>query len=683
MGWNVPARNPGFTGREELLAALRKALLSSDGTAAQALRGMGGVGKTQVAIEYAHRWGDTYDLVWWVRAENSALIGEQFAVLGAALGCVGPGLASDAVRCVVLAALRERGNWLLVFDNVENPEDLAEWLPGGTGHVLITSRSPCWDEVAVPVKVEVLDRVDSVALLRTRVPGLEQPDAGQVAAALGDLPLAIAQAADYMAKTGIPAREYVDLLGARATEILSKGRPATYPQSLAAVTELALGRLQDEDPVAAEVVAICAFLAPEPIPGTWFVKAAQMLPSPLGDQAADPVEWRQVLAAVGRTALAVIDLNGLVMHRLTQAIIRGYLSNDQSDALRERACVLLTANQPSDSARPETWTEWAGLLPHLLALSPQAGACSPGLSDMAHDGAWYLIYRGDYQTAYDFTRELYEERRDRLGSADADTLRAAHTLADALRGLGRCGEALCLDEENVIKCRSMLGEDHPGTLTAVNNLAIDLRLLGHVEAARKLDADTLARWRRIVGKDHPEALRSACSLAIDLYELGEMRAARELEGDTFARRRRVLGEDHPETLRSANNLAGAMYELEEYQAALELYKDTLERKRKVLGEEHPNTQVTASNLVLALATGMQGKLHLPWQLDMLSLSRSRQTPNGAPGDRRYRMERWADSLIGGRLSGRRGPRGLVRPRPDTLCGGSRMLILRSLRPQWE
>jgi hypothetical protein len=232
--WNVPTRNPGFTGRDGLLTAVRERLLAGDRAVVQALRGMGGVGKTQLAAEYAHRFAGTYDLAWWVNAEQGGLIGDQFAALGAALGCIEAGAGHEAVRAAVLAGLRERGRWLLVFDNAQDPADVTPWLPGGSGHVLITSRERGWEEVAAPVEVDVLARAESVALLQARVTGLAREDAGRLAADLGDLPLGIAQAAGFMAWTGMPAGDYAELLRTRAGQLLAQPPPGSYPQSLAA-----------------------------------------------------------------------------------------------------------------------------------------------------------------------------------------------------------------------------------------------------------------------------------------------------------------------------------------------------------------------------------------------------------------------------------------------------------------
>jgi len=312
--WNVPARNPGFTGRDQLLAELRERLLAGDRAVVQALRGMGGVGKTQLAVEYAHRFARDYDLAWWINSEQAELIGDQVAALGLALGCVPPGTATEAVRWTVLAELRERGGWLLVFDNAERPEDVVAWLPGGGGHVLITSRERDWDEVAAPVEVDVLARPESVAILQARVGGLGEIDADRLADQLGDLPLAVAQAAGFMAETGMAAAQYLDLLRTRAGQLLARGAPRTYPKSLAAATELIADRLATEDPAAAELASLCAFLAPAPIPEELITTATGELPGQLAARAADPLAWHQTLAHLARQSLARIDHRGLQIH---------------------------------------------------------------------------------------------------------------------------------------------------------------------------------------------------------------------------------------------------------------------------------------------------------------------------------------------------------------------------------
>ena len=468
----------------------------------QALRGMGGVGKTSSRSSTRTDSPANTDVVWWINAEQSSLIGEQFALLAARLGCGEQGLPLPLLRQSVLNELRDRQSWLLVFDNPECPEDIADWLPGGAGDVLITSRSNGWAEIALPVEIGLLARAESVTILRGRVRTLTDSEADRVAA----------------------------------------------------VVRLAVDHLRSQDPAAAELAGGCAFLAAEPIPGPWFPAAAAGLPASLGERCADPVAWRRVLARLGRSALARVDGEGLVMHRLTQAIIRGLLSPEEATAARDLASAVVAANDPGDPDRPETWPGWARVLPHLLALDPAASP-STDLRDLACDAAWYLRARGDARAAHDPARQLSQRWRDRLGADDVHVLWAVNTLADALRELGRFAEARELDEDSLSRERRLRGEDHQSTLVSASNLAVDLRELGDLIAARELDEETLVRRRRVLGDDHPDTLASLNNLAMDLSELGEFEAARRLDEETLARRRRVLGDDHPDTRQSVRNLA--------------------------------------------------------------------------------------------------------------------------------
>ena len=561
--WNMPVRNPGFTGRGGLLAAVRERLLAGDRAVVQAFQGMGGVGKTQLATEYAYLFAGAYDLAWWVNAEQAGLIGDQFAALGAALGCGPAGAGTEAVRSAVLGELRGGGAWLLVFDNAESPADVRPWLPGGGGHVLITSRERNWAEIAAPVEVDVLARNESVTLLRDRIAGLDPADADRLAGHLGDLPLAVAQAAGFMAETGTPVTRYLELLRTHAGRLLDYPVPgSSYPVSLAAAARIVADRLDSTDPAAAQLASICAFLAPEPVPEELFTGAPGELSGELTARAADPFAWRQTLGHLARQSLARIDQRGLVMHRLTQAILRDRLTLEQAVATRECAEAILAAADPGDAANPVTWPRWAQLMPHVLAAN-LADTANENLRWMACDACWYLLSRGDTSTAYDLAANLRQHWRHRLGDDHEHTWATAHYLAWALRYMDRYAEARELDEDSLAYRRRVQGEDHPDTLSSANSLAVDLRYLGEYESARELDEDILARRRRVLGEDHPETLSSAGNLAADLHMLGEYRLARELDEDVLARRRRVLGEDHPDTLDSAENLAADLRALGE------------------------------------------------------------------------------------------------------------------------
>jgi len=560
---SVPARNPGFTGRASRLTAIRDALASGDYAVVQALHGMGGVGKTQLAVEYAHRHEGDYTIIWWLNSETKALLGEEFAALAAELSCAAPGTSLDVMRRAVLAALHERDDWLLIFDNAEAPQDIADWLPGGRGHVLITSRASNWHDLAVPVEVDVFTRSESIGALRRRVPYLSDHDAAHVAEAVGDLPLAIAQAASYMALTGIPPDEYLPLLNERPTEILRHGTPWSYPRSLAAATILSLDRLRTADLAAAEAAAICAFLAPEPVPAAWFPRAAEHLPAPLGERAADTIAWRHLIARLRSSSLVRLNGGSLQMHRLTLAIIHETLSAEQTRIARGAAIRVITANHPGEADLPAAWPAWATILPHVLALDP-ANSGDADLRSLAAHASLYVCWRGDLRAGIDFAQHLHGQWSVALGSDHPDTLRPANIVAFALHELGEDRAARDLHEDVLERRRRVLGEDHPDTLWSAVYLARDLRGLGEYEAARGLSEDVLARCRRMLGEDHPQTLWQATELASALRGLGDYGAARDLDQDALARYRRVMGENHHDTLRSAAGLARDLEALREH-----------------------------------------------------------------------------------------------------------------------
>ena len=338
--WNVPPRNPNFTGRVGELGRLRTWLEAHPAVTVHAVHGMGGVGKTQTVIEYAYRYADDYDLVWWFNAEHATAVGDQFTVLAAEIGVpllADPGATLRAVH----HALQARSRWLLIFDNAESAEEILPLLPSGPGHVLVTTRRGGFRALGGVLDLDTLDRPDAIVLLRRRAPALTEAQAGQLAAKLGDLPLALDQAAAYLDQTGTPPEEYLRLLRIRGADLYGRGHASGHPDTVATIWSVSIDRLQVTEPAAVQLLELCAWLAPEAIPLDLFTGHCDQLPESLAATAANLVAFNDTAGALVDYSLARRTGGTIVIHRLVQDVTRHRPAGQQATGASEPLTVIL------------------------------------------------------------------------------------------------------------------------------------------------------------------------------------------------------------------------------------------------------------------------------------------------------------------------------------------------------
>ncbi len=641
--WNVPARNADFTGRGATLEKLRDKL-AGGGVAvvvAQALYGLGGVGKTQLALEYAHRFMADYDLVWWVPSERAEEISLALAELARKMGLqVGDNVAEAAEAALEELRRDATPHWLLIFDNADDPKQLEPYMPTGAGHVLITSRNQGWSHTAEPLEVDVFTKDESVAHLLRHVPQLDPADAYRVAEALGHLPLAVEQASAWLEQTGMPARAYIDQLTTESTRILALNQPSDYPMPVVATWNLSFDQLRS--PAAVRLLQILAFCSPGPISMN-LLYSDEMNESllPFDETLSEKLMLGRVIRDVSRFALVKVDQgsNSLQIHRLVQAVIRSQMTDEEQKEARHEVHKILVGARPrqGETDDPANWSTYDIIWPHLGP--SQAEECTDSRTrQLLIDWVRYQWKHGEFESALSQANRLQSLWTQQLGPDHQQTLHLQFQIANVMRSLGRFSDARDMDTYVLERQRAVLGADHPHalmtagglaadlralgffqealesdretyesfkeqfgadyerTLMAANNLASSLRLVGDCFAARQLDQETLDRRRVVLPPDHPYTLSSALGLALDMRAAGAFRESVDLLRDTWARYQAILGEDMLETLRAAASLAVSLRKAGEQSEAMTLQQDTYERYKRRYGAGSPDTQSCGLNL---------------------------------------------------------------------------------------
>ncbi|MFE0251214.1 FxSxx-COOH system tetratricopeptide repeat protein [Streptomyces sp. NPDC059010] len=609
--WNAPMRNSTFTGRNLILDRVRDQLAGGvSGVVPQPLTlfGLGGVGKTQVAIEYVHRFMADYDLVWWTSAEHEDNVLASLADLGARIGAPGGDdmtmAGQEAVQMLARGLPTKR--WMLVFDNADDPSWLTRYFPqGGGGHILITSRNQAWGQQGSSMPIDVFLRDESVEHLTRRASGLSSGEADQVANAVGDLPLAVEQTAAWLAETATPIDDYLRQLAEQTTDVLALNQPADYSHPVAATWNISIARLKERSPASVRLLQLCAFLAPEPI-SSQLLYSKEMIDAlrPYDPSLQESLLLGRVVREIGRFALAKVDQvsNSIQVHRLVQAVIRSQLTEEEQQQARHVVHTVLAGarpdgDEPTDD--PETWPRFAVVWPHLGASDARNCTEAP-TRRLLIDRVRYLWKRGDFPGAQRLAEDLLAHWKDLLGEDDVQYLYLRCQLASVLRSQGRYVESRAIDEELLERQSRVLGPSHPHTYVTTSNLASDLAALGEYRSAVGLAREAHDGFSQIFHESHRRTLSAANNLALALRMVGRYGDARVLDQDTLDRRMEVLGPDHPYTLASAERLGRDLREVGRYSESVALLSRTYDAHKRILGKGFPGTLRCAKSLAVSL-----------------------------------------------------------------------------------
>jgi tetratricopeptide (TPR) repeat protein len=619
-GKEIPFRNQHFTGRTRELGELHHTLAAGStaviGQPAQPLFGLGGVGKTEIAAEYAHRYRNDYSVCWWIRCEREALIVNSLLALGRALQLPDFRVEERDYSVGLVIQALNNGNpyrdWLLIFDNAINAEMIARYVPEGTGHVIITSRDRNWHRALHVDGIEVseFEPAETVEFLRKRVPALaivkpgtdmdeltpalmavnerRAHDAAELAKELDNLPLAAEHAAAYLVETGTSVPEYLQLYRSNAHKLLAEEVDIPYPRAVATTWSVARGTISQE---ADGLFRLLAFFAPEPIHEELLLRpsmgAGPTLPlaSPLDRVLTNTVEFRRAARSLASISLIKINAvrNTLQIHRVVQAVTQGQLIREdprKAADFRATAHALLAASDPNAPDRDDSEFAYERSRQHLVP-SGALESENPLVRRLIRNQVRRLHRRGGFAESLSLGELALKAWRDKFGPEDRDTLALAVEVGFALRRIGRCEEALQLNTETLASLERQFGDEDPIYLTCARSYGLDLAALGRYEEALESDLRLLPLYESVYQPEHLDSLQLRNNIAINLRCLGRFDEALEYDDHTLAERERILGAADTGTLTSRFALARDLRRLGRYEEALDgirAVSDVLEQK---------------------------------------------------------------------------------------------------------
>ncbi|KAK4444368.1 hypothetical protein QBC34DRAFT_185339 [Podospora aff. communis PSN243] len=612
--------NPEFVGRSDILGQLRSRLSHeqsvTDGTSQQrvAIHGLGGIGKTQIALAYIYWLRRTHPQVsiFWVHASNAERFREACAFI--AQECRVPGYDDPKVDVLSLVKTwlrsKDRGRWLMVIDNADDvqlfsrPGNLGQWIPECPhGAVLVTTRNKAaglrLTRGGLLIGVGKMDEGESTQLLREKLKAgdLDTADLSRLASRLEHLPLALAQAAAFIEETTISVEKYLELLENSDHELVkllsqdfeTVGRDVEAAHAVAETWMLSFEQIRRQDSFAGELLSLMSLFDRQAIPREFLSDYGERQAQESGG------EMQLVMALGVLQAFSFITEDkghGFDLHRLVQLVTRKWLEREGAmDQFAEQALLVVSQNYPF--GEHETRAICSAYLPHAYAVLKLEGSGSRderlARASLLNRAAGFFNYRGDWKETERFLVQATGVQKELLGEEHPSTLTSMANLASTYWNQGRWKDAEELQAKELSICSRVLGEEHPDTLTSMANLASTYRSQGQWKEAEELGARVMETRKRVLGEEHPSTLTSMANLASTYRNQGRWKDAEELEVRVMETRKRVLGEEHPDTLTSMANLAFTWESQGRLDEALVLMRRCIEVQQHALGPDHPST----------------------------------------------------------------------------------------------
>ncbi|MDX3451045.1 FxSxx-COOH system tetratricopeptide repeat protein [Streptomyces sp. ME02-8801-2C] len=616
---NAPLRNPRFTGREALLTRIRQALLApgpEPGGADHhrcALLGPSGTGKTQTATEYVHRYGNEYDVVWWISAGFQGTAREQLAALASELRLAAGQGVGYRIRAVQ-AALRvgqPYHRWLLVLDRADDLTETEDLLPEGAGHVLITSNSRAWadNERVHRIDVPPFSRAESIAYTRSRAPRLNLAEADLLAEAVQDLPLLLSHTAAWLDAHPMPVADYLELVhhghSGRLDQAVTGGGSAGYPQALESSWSITLTSLREHHPALVELLKLFTCFSPDAVPVhlLWKERRAD-LPSRIAALAADRQAWDAALQRLAETSAVrlVFGDDGVQraeVHRLYHSLLRESLGEDERDLFSQVACDTLAAADPGDPLDARTWSRYAELIPH-LEISGGLDSTRDSVSRMVLNCIEYLRSCGEARAGLRLCELTIARWHRRMPPDSGQLLILTHQHANMLRRVGRYQEAEAVGRAVVDRLAARRPAEDAELLRAQNGLGGTLVALGAYREAYELFSHTVHAETAARGAEATLSAQARSNLANVLDLLGRYEESYELYGSLVSRMREEAGPGHYRTLYNELRCCWTLRLRGRYPKALAWQRANLKDYREVMGRYAVSSMVAEHNLALCL-----------------------------------------------------------------------------------